>query len=81
MRGGDRSRNGNGNRKSNKNKELRNQATGEIVFVLLTEKDDRVCPQCRELETETWLPGDPDLPNPPMHPNCRCRLGLAEIGF
>lgn len=52
-----------------------------IVFVLVTQKDEKVCPECMALELETWESGDPDLPDPPIHENCRCSLRLAESEF
>jgi len=53
----------------------------KIVFVLITQRDEKVCAICRDLELDTWESGDPDLPDPPVHENCRCRLALAESEF
>lgn len=53
----------------------------KVLFVLITQKDEKVCPECRDLELESWESGDPDIPDPPVHPSCRCRLALAESEF
>lgn len=45
-----------------------------------TEGDDRVCVLCDELEQEIWFDGDPDIPDIPVHPNCRCELVDADTG-
>lgn len=50
-----------------------------VVYVFVTMKDEKVCEYCRSLETEQWFLEDPDVPDPPVHPNCRCRLAYAEI--
>jgi hypothetical protein len=59
----------------------REELKSELVFVLVTQKDEKVCEFCRDLETETWTSGDPDLPDPPIHENCRCHLMLTESEF
>lgn len=59
----------------------RQELKGELVFVLITQRDELVCEECRSLETQFWLSGDPTIPDVPVHPNCRCRLALAENEF
>jgi hypothetical protein len=59
----------------------RQELKGELVLVLVTQRDENVCQDCRDLETEFWLSGDPNIPDVPVHPNCRCRLALAENEF
>lgn len=46
----------------------------EIVYVYLTEADERVRPEHAALHGTVWDPDDPELPIPPLGPNCRCRL-------
>lgn len=45
----------------------------EVVKRYFTNVDDRVCPLCRPLDGKV-APYDDDfaIPNPPLHPNCRC---------
>lgn len=68
--------------------EMRVNASGELEFQ--TAGDDRVCSICAGLEGATVelseVRGSPDF-QPPIHPNCRCRLvptsmsvGGEEIG-
>lgn len=59
----------------------RQELKGELVFVLVTQKDEKVCEECMSLESEFWLSGDPAIPDVPVHVNCRCRLALAENEF
>jgi hypothetical protein len=58
-----------------------NEDFAKIVFILITQRDEKVCAECRDLELDSWESGDPDLPDPPVHPSCRCRLALAESEF
>lgn len=46
----------------------------DLVQVFQTQSDDRVCPICEELDGESWDEDDPDIEEPPVHPNCRCYL-------
>jgi hypothetical protein len=52
-----------------------------IVWTFVTMDDERVCEECRDLETQQWDLDDPTVPNIPddTHPNCRCRMAFAEI--
>jgi hypothetical protein len=59
----------------------RQELKAEIILVLVTQRDEKVCEECRDLETEFWHSGDSDIPDVPVHPNCRCRLALAENEF
>jgi hypothetical protein len=59
----------------------REELRSDIVFVLITQRDERVCEECRDLELEFWHSEDDDIPDVPVHNNCRCRLALAENEF
>lgn len=54
-----------------------------LVQAWITELDDDVCTryQCAQLHGQYWEVGDPNIEVPPRHPNCRCRLILAEKSF
>jgi hypothetical protein len=44
-----------------------------LYDVWLTMDDDRVCPQCAELQSQRW-PAGSSHPQPPAHFGCRCML-------
>lgn len=46
----------------------------KTMLLFCTALDDSVCSDCNDREGEIYKNDDPDLPNPPLHPNCRCRL-------
>ncbi len=53
----------------------------KIVLVWVISEDDKVCPQCSDLQGTEWDTTDFDIPTPGhegTHWNCRCRLMLAE---
>jgi len=62
----------------------KNQAKVELYW--LSERDDRVCPICVELDSQAVLPGEPfkskiisQVTKPPAHPHCRCRV-VPKVG-
>ena len=60
-----------------------------LRYVFDTERDERVCPRCRRLQSRIY-PAWAARPAIPLHPNCRCRYvrvvewgggqGLREVG-
>lgn len=44
------------------------------MLLFCTALDNSVCDDCNDHEGRIYKNNDPDLPNPPLHPNCRCRL-------
>ena len=52
----------------------------EPQFIWVTRKDDRVDPDCLNLQGRTWGVFDNDLIRPPLHFGCRCRLLPLEKG-
>ena len=52
---------------------------GDEQQVWIVTPDDKLCDDCEEMEDETAPLGEdfgPDGDYPPMHPNCRCTVGL-----
>jgi hypothetical protein len=47
-------------------------------FKFTTMQDSKVDPVCKKFENSIWDSDDPDLPIPPLHPNCRCFLTIVE---
>ena len=50
---------------------------GKGVVRWVTAEDERVCPMCSSLEGKTWSLDELETAafmQPPLHPNCRCRL-------
>lgn len=51
----------------------------QVAVRWVTAEDDRVCFEiCNPLNDTKWDPGDPTIPTPPVHVNCRCMLQLTE---
>ena len=46
----------------------------ETMLLFCTALDNSVCGACNDHGGKIYKSDDPDLPNPPLHPNCRCRL-------
>jgi SPP1 gp7 family putative phage head morphogenesis protein len=46
----------------------------ETMLLFCTALDNSVCGACNDHEGKIYKSDDPDLPNPPLHINCRCRL-------
>ena len=44
------------------------------MLLFCTALDNSVCDDCNDHEGKIYKKDDPDLPNPPLHTNCRCRL-------
>lgn len=38
------------------------------------ENDEKCCPVCKEFDGAVFRDDDPDFPELPLHPNCRCVL-------
>jgi SPP1 gp7 family putative phage head morphogenesis protein len=59
------------------------QQAGKIsnraVRVFRTHKDERTCPICRPLNGRRSSIGD-NTNTPPVHPNCRCKQVLVDLG-
>lgn len=51
-----------------------------LVWQWVTSQDAKVCQKCTELSQQEWPHDETNLPENPddSHPNCRCRLMLAE---
>jgi hypothetical protein len=61
--------------------EVGEQGFAKVVLVWVISEDDKVCPQCSDLQGTEWDTTDFDIPTPgheSSHWNCRCRLMLAE---
>lgn len=50
------------------------------LLAVETMRDLKVCNICDGLDGVEYDESDPDLPVPPMHPNCRCELVDANTG-
>lgn len=51
------------------------------LFEFVTMRDDRVdCRICKPIDGLIFGENYSDLPVPPLHPNCRCRLLLRKVG-
>jgi len=60
---------------------VRQPASTEIIkiikarFIFLTQEDAKVDPEiCEPLNRTVYDSDDPDIPSPPLHRHCRCRL-------
>lgn len=42
------------------------------------EADHKCCPVCKEFDGMIFRDDDPNLPQLPLHPNCRCTLLLTN---
>lgn len=59
----------------------------QSLVVWTTTPDDRTCPYCREMDGAQTLLGTAfetplgSVVGPPLHPNCRCAIGLETIAL
>lgn len=44
----------------------------------MTEKDDRVCSLCEEMQGKIYSLYEAASPAPPLHPNCRCEIEIMK---
>lgn len=44
-----------------------------------TEDDERVCDLCLSYQDEEYSVDDPDRPDLPLHPNCRCWFEHSDL--
>lgn len=47
-------------------------------FEFTAENDHKSCPVCKEFDGMIFRDDDPNLPELPLHPNCRCTLQLTD---
>jgi hypothetical protein len=52
--------------------------SSDLVLVFRTRKDGKVRPEHAALEGRTWDLLDPDAPNPPLAPGCRCEVVIED---
>lgn len=45
-----------------------------IFLKFEAENDGKCCPECRKYHGRVFRDDSPDLPELPIHPNCRCRF-------
>jgi hypothetical protein len=54
----------------------------EMQFIWVTKEDEKICPQCLELESQLFPKDAAEIPHPgdgQIHPRCRCRLGEINV--
>lgn len=56
------------------------QGSRDLVLVFRTKRDGSVRPEHAALEGRIWELDDPDAPNPPLAPNCRCEIVIEDRG-
>lgn len=44
----------------------------------MTEKDDRVCTRCEQMQGKIYSLYETLSPTPPLHPNCRCKIEVMK---
>ena len=44
----------------------------------MTEKDDKVCSRCEEMQGKIYSLYESADPTPPLHPNCRCEIEMMK---
>lgn len=48
-------------------------------FRFVAEDDEKCCDACKNHNNEIFQENDPDMPQLPIHPNCRCKLVKLEV--
>ena len=51
-----------------------------LSFVFICNPIDTTCEECLSHDQEVYAAGDPDMPQLPIHPNCRCTLEPVMTG-
>ena len=53
-------------------------SSSEIWKEWVAEKDFKTCAVCKILDGKIYGINEPVFPEPPLHPNCRCRIEIIQ---
>ena len=48
-------------------------------YIFRTQMDARVCPRCKQWENRVFQPEDKNIPEIPVHHNCRCTMDVIYV--